>query len=865
MGYLKKFLLIFFISTSIMSFYTIYGFAADTTNNIGFVKAMSYAALKEDGTLWKIPFFDYGSKYTKIGENYVDFYSHYMFTLGVKKDGSLWVFDIDANVQSESDSSKSNAPTKIMDNVQSVSGLVVLKKDDSVWTWDFDVNSVSKEQLIENKPKMIYKGAKSFGVCDVYINVIDSKGTLFSIANNTNYYGKKPQNKITKISDNVIFTSGHYFIKRDKTLWSIDLSNNSEILGSSLVLKNVKYADEGCAIKEDGTLFSLYINDLPMTQISTYPQKLISNVKYANNDSSHILAVKNDGSICQMGSIPPVSNYSLPRPALKNVMKFKTNWFKTASPCIWALTNNNTLWKLCFEKGNCTRTKEADNIKDIFDNGVIEKTDGSKWIYRSVDSVSYELVRFNGEITSDKNNSYSDSGDNVNENSDYYIKNDELWVRDILQSGDNSNTNTNNFIKVMDNVVSAQYYSYINSGIAICKDKSLWTFSLSHETTQNNGSDGTKIKMIKLLENASKINGYCSATLEDGSLYIWGKNSETKPIDTDLENDANKPQKIFDDVTWARPGTNYVKGAVLLNNGCLYAWGSNSYGNIGLGPVNSVDKPQKILDDVTWAQLGDTDGFALQKDGTLLFWGCSNPNYSGDQSELINFMNVGAFNDDNRIEHFNYESVGINEDIDATFKIKDSSSIKDAKIILSNKKEISLDKRAGDYYTALIPGMDKSGVISYHITADDNGQILQSMEYKVEVISKDQIIIDSSNDELVLSNAKISVLGNLLSLDTPLALKNGRLLVPVRALCEAIGCNVSWDDKTKTASIIKGDNKIMAKIGDKTIKTKSNDIKIDVAAVLVKGRTLLPLRAISEALGVSIDWDGANNLAEISR
>lgn len=88
----------------------------------------------------------------------------------------------------------------------------------------------------------------------------------------------------------------------------------------------------------------------------------------------------------------------------------------------------------------------------------------------------------------------------------------------------------------------------------------------------------------------------------------------------------------------------------------------------------------------------------------------------------------------------------------------------------------------------------------------------------------------------------------------------GRTYVPVRFVSEALGCNVSWDDKTQTAKIAKGGTWVDIQIG--SINPKITDVDsgkvstmtIDAPAMLVNDRTMVPLRFVSEALKAAVSW-----------
>lgn len=86
-------------------------------------------------------------------------------------------------------------------------------------------------------------------------------------------------------------------------------------------------------------------------------------------------------------------------------------------------------------------------------------------------------------------------------------------------------------------------------------------------------------------------------------------------------------------------------------------------------------------------------------------------------------------------------------------------------------------------------------------------------------------------------------------------LENGRTLVPMRAIFEKVGADVSWDQDTKTVIAHKNDITIKLPIGANNAFVNENIIDLDVSAKVVDGNTLVPIRFVAETLGFNTDWD----------
>jgi hypothetical protein len=103
------------------------------------------------------------------------------------------------------------------------------------------------------------------------------------------------------------------------------------------------------------------------------------------------------------------------------------------------------------------------------------------------------------------------------------------------------------------------------------------------------------------------------------------------------------------------------------------------------------------------------------------------------------------------------------------------------------------------------------------------------------------------------SGIKVTLNGTPLSFDTAPVIVNGRTLVPMRTVFEVLGFEVEWRDGTITA--VKDGRLIQMQIGISEMQADGRTIALDTAPQIVDGRTLVPLRAIAEATGADVEWD----------
>ncbi|WP_422879851.1 copper amine oxidase N-terminal domain-containing protein [Neomoorella humiferrea] len=91
----------------------------------------------------------------------------------------------------------------------------------------------------------------------------------------------------------------------------------------------------------------------------------------------------------------------------------------------------------------------------------------------------------------------------------------------------------------------------------------------------------------------------------------------------------------------------------------------------------------------------------------------------------------------------------------------------------------------------------------------------------------------------------------------PLTVEQGRTLVPLRAIFEALGADVNWDAATQTVTGTKGATIVKLTIGSTIAYVSGQAVPLDVPGKILNGRTLVPLRFISESLGAEVVYDNS--------
>lgn len=99
--------------------------------------------------------------------------------------------------------------------------------------------------------------------------------------------------------------------------------------------------------------------------------------------------------------------------------------------------------------------------------------------------------------------------------------------------------------------------------------------------------------------------------------------------------------------------------------------------------------------------------------------------------------------------------------------------------------------------------------------------------------------------------------------DVQPTMMSGRVMVPVRGVFEHMNADVEWDGSQRIVTAFRSTDTIWLKLNSKTASINGNQVPLETPAVMHNGRTMVPLRFISEALGASVDWISESRTVEI--
>lgn len=107
--------------------------------------------------------------------------------------------------------------------------------------------------------------------------------------------------------------------------------------------------------------------------------------------------------------------------------------------------------------------------------------------------------------------------------------------------------------------------------------------------------------------------------------------------------------------------------------------------------------------------------------------------------------------------------------------------------------------------------------------------------------------------------------GQKIAFDVPPQTINDRTMVPIRAIFEAMGATVTWNDETKTATATKDGTIVEMILNSTTEWINGVPNAMDVSPVIINGRTLAPARYVAEAFGYNVSWDQMTKSVLISK
>lgn len=110
----------------------------------------------------------------------------------------------------------------------------------------------------------------------------------------------------------------------------------------------------------------------------------------------------------------------------------------------------------------------------------------------------------------------------------------------------------------------------------------------------------------------------------------------------------------------------------------------------------------------------------------------------------------------------------------------------------------------------------------------------------------------------------VKIDGQAVAFDVSPQIINNRTMVPMRKIFETLGATVEWDQNTKTVTSTKGGTTVSLTIDNPKMSVNGNVVTLDTPACIVDNRTFVPVRAIAEAFQTEVNWDESTKTVSIS-
>ncbi len=156
--------------------------------------------------------------------------------------------------------------------------------------------------------------------------------------------------------------------------------------------------------------------------------------------------------------------------------------------------------------------------------------------------------------------------------------------------------------------------------------------------------------------------------------------------------------------------------------------------------------------------------------------------------------------------------------------------------------------------------LDENNILTFTPNDSDSYTIKASVNdaYHTDPITK-TVIINAGT----LPDVKIN--GEIIACDVSPAIRDDLVFVPLRAIAEKLGLEVSWNEGTSTASAVGDSVSIDVQIGADAAAVNGETVEMDGAAFEKNGRTMVPIRFMSENIGASVVWNDETKTVEVTK
>ncbi len=404
-------------------------------------------------------------------------------------------------------------------------------------------------------------------------------------------------------------------------------------------------------------------------------------------------------------------------------------------------------------------------------------------------------------------------------------------------------------VKILDDVIAVSSSGSFTA-LALKQDGTLWSWGSGEFGGLGNGSDGgvcrTPVQIMDQVTDIATTHLSSAALRADGTLWGWGHNYNCRFGDDEDEN-ISLPRKLAEDVASFSLST--VNLAVIKKDGSLWMSGDNVNGELAQNTGSTPGTLVRIMDDVAKVRADMDFVYALKTDGTLWSWGYGSNHELGQGNGYLVDKPAAAYVNDELVEDIPWGK---------------GYSTRTPTKIMDGVADVSMTYHAG--YALRTDGslwawgLNNFGdetvfdivIYSCSIAFSSHPGTAQSVPAKL----MDNVRLP---DYLQRSDVLVKAAGRFVRWPDarPFINADGRTLVPLRAVAEALGLTVSWDSDAREASFTDGQRTITFPIGSSTARTTEGTLSMDTAAVIVSDRSYAPIRYLAEYFGYAVSWEGS--------
>ena len=172
--------------------------------------------------------------------------------------------------------------------------------------------------------------------------------------------------------------------------------------------------------------------------------------------------------------------------------------------------------------------------------------------------------------------------------------------------------------------------------------------------------------------------------------------------------------------------------------------------------------------------------------------------------------------------------------------------------VFVNSDEMFFDGQTYSYIVSLADGENQFIIKAVDFAGNETAETL--------LIKK----VNEKKITLQIGSNLASVGSETIELEAPPVIEKGFTLVPLRFISEAFGASVDWNDALKVITINYRTLTIQLQVDSNVVLVGTEFKKLDVPPKIINGRTLVPIRFISETFGATVDWDGTTKTITIT-